>query len=109
PTNGAAEGRGENLREDNDSRGEGGHDPVDAPEGSGCVQAVGCAAWWRAEVEVERIEERLHSEVSCAFATGAGIESPTAGLDGDALFVLCPVGVVVAVVVAVAVAAAGAL
>jgi hypothetical protein len=62
-----------------------------------------------AEVEVERVEERLHSEVSCAFATGAGIESPTAGLDGDALFVLCPVGFVVTVVVAAAVAAAGAL
>jgi hypothetical protein len=55
-----------------------------------------------AEVEVERIEERLYSEVTCAFATGAGIESPTAGLDGDALFVLCPVGIVVAVVVVVA-------
>jgi len=58
---------------------------------------------------VERTEERLHSEVTCAFATGSGIESPTAGLDGDALFVLCPVGVVVAVAVAVVVAAAGAL
>jgi hypothetical protein len=54
-----------------------------------------------AEVEVERIEERLHSEVTCAFATGAGIESPTAGLDGDAWFVLYPVGIVVTVVVAV--------
>ena len=58
---------------------------------------------------VEQIEERLRSEVICAFATGSGIESPTAGLDGDALFVLCPVGVAVAVVVAVVVAAAGAL
>ena len=55
---------------------------------------------------MEQIEERLHSEVTCAFATGSGIESPTAGLDGDALFVLYPVGVAVpaaaaAVVVAV--------
>jgi hypothetical protein len=75
------------------------------------VQVVRCAAWWTAEevVVVEQIEERLRSEVICAFATGSGIESPTAGLDGDALFVLCPVGVAVAVVVAVVVAAAGAL
>ena len=78
------------------------------PEGPGCVQEVGCVAWRKAEVVVvEQVEERLCSEVICAFATGSGIESPTAGLDGDALFVLCPVGVAVAVV-AVA-AAAGAL
>jgi hypothetical protein len=48
-------------------------------------------------VVVEQVEERLCSEVICAFATGSGIESPTAGLDGDALFVLCPVGIAVAV------------
>jgi hypothetical protein len=53
-------------------------------------------------VVVEQAEERLRSEVICAFATGSGIESPTAGLDGDALFVLCPVGVAVAVAVAAA-------
>ena len=60
---------------------------------------------------MEQVEERLHSEGTCAFATGAGIESPTAGLDGDAWFVLYPVGVAVAVAVAVAAAAvvAGAL
>jgi hypothetical protein len=46
PTNEAAGGRlGENLREDNDSRVEGCHDRVGAPEGPGCVQAVGCVAW----------------------------------------------------------------
>jgi hypothetical protein len=50
---------------------------------------------------VEQIEERLHSEVTCAFATGSGIESPTAGLDGDALFVLYPVGAVVPAAAAV--------
>lgn len=62
------------------------------------MQEVGCAASWsRAEVVVEQVEERLHSEVTCAFATGSGIESPTAGLDGDALFVLYPVGVAVPV------------
>jgi hypothetical protein len=60
-----------------------------------------------AEVVVERVEERLHSEETCAFATGAGIESPTAGLDGDAWFVLYPVGVAVAVAVAVVAAAGG--
>lgn len=69
---------------------------------------VGCVAWWTAVVVVvvEQVEERLRSEVICAFATGSGIESPTAGLDGDALFVLCPVGVAVAVAVAVAAAEA---
>jgi hypothetical protein len=36
---------------------------------------------------------------------GSGIESPTAGLDGDALFVLYPVGVAVPVAVAAAVVA----
>lgn len=74
------------------------------------MQEVGCAAsWLRAEVVVVRIEERLHSEVTCAFATGSGIESPTAGLDGDAWFVLYPVGVVVPVVGAAAVVAEWAL
>ena len=68
------------------------------------MQEVGCAASWpRAEVVVEQIEERLpHSEVTCAFATGSGIESPTAGLDGVALFVLYPVGIAVPVAVAAA-------
>ena len=46
---------------------------------------------------MEQVEERLHSEVICAFATGFGIESPTAGLDGDAWFVLYPVGAAVPV------------
>jgi hypothetical protein len=46
PTNEAAGGRLRgNLREDNDSRVEGWDDRVDAPEGPGCVQAVGCVAW----------------------------------------------------------------
>ena len=69
------------------------------------MQEVGCVASSRAEVVVEQVEERLHSEVICAFATGSGIESPTAGLDGDAWFVLYPVGVAVPVVVAAAAAA----
>jgi hypothetical protein len=56
-------------------------------------------------VVVELVEERLHSEVTFAFATGFGFESPTAGLDGDALFVLYPVGVVVPVAAAVVVVA----
>jgi len=65
------------------------------------VQEVECVAWWwRAEVVVVQVEERLRSEETCAFATGSGIESPTAGLDGDALSVLYPI-------VVVAVAAAG--
>ena len=56
---------------------------------------------------MEQVEERLlHSEVTCAFATGSGIESPTAGLDGVALFVLYPVGIVVPVAVAAAAVAA---
>jgi hypothetical protein len=67
------------------------------------VEEVGCAASSRAEVVVEQVEERLHSEVTCVFATGSGIESPTAGLDGDAWFVLYPVGVVVPVAAAAAV------
>lgn len=63
------------------------------------MQEVGCAAsWLRAEEVVVQVEECLHSEVICAFATGSGIESPTAGLDGDAWFVLYPVGAVVPVV-----------
>jgi hypothetical protein len=67
------------------------------------VQGVGCAASWsRAVVVVEQVEGRLHSEGTCAFATGSGIESPTAGLDGDALFVLYPVGVAVPVAAAAA-------
>jgi len=71
------------------------------------VQEVGCAASWSREVVVvEQVEERLHSEVTCAFVTGSGIESPTTGLDGDAWFVLYPVGVVVPVAVAVVVVAA---
>ena len=52
---------------------------------------------------MEQVEERLHSEVTCAFATGSGIESPTVGLDGDAWFVLYPVGIAVPVAAAAAV------
>ncbi len=50
-----------------------------------------------------QIEECLRSEVTCASVTGSGIGSRTAGLDGDALFVLYPVGVAVAVAVVVVV------
>ena len=49
---------------------------------------------------MEQVEGRLHSEETCAFATGFGIESPTVGLDGDAWFVLYPVGVAVPVAAA---------
>jgi len=52
------------------------------------------------EVEEEQVEGRLCPEVSYAFVTGFDSESPKAGLVGDALFVLYPVGFVEPVAVA---------
>lgn len=57
-------------------------------------------------MEAEQAEERLCLEVSCVFASGVEIESPKAGLDGDAWFVLYPVEAVAVTVAAVTVAAA---
>jgi hypothetical protein len=65
------------------------------------VQGAGCAAWRLAEVEGEQVEGFPRLEGICVCVNGVEIESPKAGLVGDAWSVLYPVGIAVAVAEAV--------
>ena len=65
------------------------------------MQGAGCAAWRLAEVEGEQVEGFPRLEGICVCVNGVEIESPKAGLVGDAWSVLYPVGIAVAVAEAV--------